>query len=845
MAHGAPPTERIPCYCALCVSRCGSIAVVEGGRFIALEPDPTHPTGQALCAKGRAAPELVYHPDRLLHPLKRTRPKGDPDPGWQRISWNEALDLTAARLRQLAEESGPESVAFALASPSTSASADSMNWVERLVRAFGSPNFCVSMELCGWGRYLATVYTYGTSVPGVYMPDIENAGCVLFWGYNPTIARLAHAVSTVDALKRGTRLIVVDPRRAGLAGKADLWLQVRPGTDGALALGITHTMIERGWFDADFIRGWTNGPLLVRSDDGRLLREADLLATGHENRYIAWNAGTDGPLLYDPARGTYEPIASDPTRPDRWRRTEALASWDGPARSRVRRPADGVDEADSLPTPDVHPALSGAYELETPRGTVVCRPAFDLVADLCRRNSPDRVENICGVPAARIESAARMLWESRPVAYYAWSGVEQQTNATQIARAIAQLYALTGSFDERGGNVRFAGVPTANVADVEPRPRGPLAPAIGFAERPLGPARWHFVTTDDLYRAILEKKPYPVRGLVDFGSNLLLSHADGRRGREALASLDFYVHADLFMNPTAELADVVLPVASAFEREALKAGFEVSAEAQTVVQFRKRVAEPQGESRSDMEIVFELARRLGLGEEFWDGDIDAGYRYELGPSGISLEALRVNPAGIRVPVQTRYRKYAERVEGVPAGFPTRTRKIELYSESLLEHGYPPIPEYEEPLVSPRSRPDLAARFPLILTSTKHTLFCESQHRSLPSLRRLARDPEVELHPAAAAERGIAAGDWVSIETPAGSVRARARLNDALMPDVVCGQHGWWEACPEIGAPGYDAFSDDGANLNLIIGNDAIDPISGSVPHRAYLCEVRSANSSGS
>src|SRR6266542_3386526 len=81
--------ERIPGYCALCISRCGSIAVVQDGRFVALEPDPSHPTGQALCAKGRAAPELVYHQDRLLYPLKRTRPKGDPDPGWQRISWDE------------------------------------------------------------------------------------------------------------------------------------------------------------------------------------------------------------------------------------------------------------------------------------------------------------------------------------------------------------------------------------------------------------------------------------------------------------------------------------------------------------------------------------------------------------------------------------------------------------------------------------------------------------------------------------------------------------------------------------------------------------------------------------
>jgi anaerobic selenocysteine-containing dehydrogenase len=79
---------------------------------------------------------------------------------------------------------------------------------------------------------------------------------------------------------------------------------------------------------------------------------------------------------------------------------------------------------------------------------------------------------------------------------------------------------------------------------------------------------------------------------------------------------------------------------------------------------------------------------------------------------------------------------------------------------------------------------------------------------------------------------------VSIETPEGRIRARARLNDSLEPRVVCGQHGWWQACPEIGAPGYDPFAPDGANFNLVIGNAAIDPISGSVPHRAYLCQIR-------
>src|SRR5262250_2193039 len=135
MVTSESSSQRILGYCALCVSRCGSVAVVENGRFVALEPDPSHPTGQALCAKGRAAPELVYHPDRLLYPLKRTRPKSDMDPGWKRISWDEALDTTALHLRRIADKRGPHAVVFSMASQSTTAIVDSQLWIQRLMHA--------------------------------------------------------------------------------------------------------------------------------------------------------------------------------------------------------------------------------------------------------------------------------------------------------------------------------------------------------------------------------------------------------------------------------------------------------------------------------------------------------------------------------------------------------------------------------------------------------------------------------------------------------------------------------------------------------------------------------------
>src|SRR5215471_3144987 len=136
MAHDTG-TQRIHGYCALCIARCGTVATVRDGRFVRLDPDPSHPTGHAICAKGRAAPELVYHPERLTHPLRRTRPKGDPDPGWERIGWDEALNLTAAAIRRTAEQFGPQAVAFTLSSPSTTAIGDSAGFIRRLANAIG------------------------------------------------------------------------------------------------------------------------------------------------------------------------------------------------------------------------------------------------------------------------------------------------------------------------------------------------------------------------------------------------------------------------------------------------------------------------------------------------------------------------------------------------------------------------------------------------------------------------------------------------------------------------------------------------------------------------------------
>jgi anaerobic selenocysteine-containing dehydrogenase len=466
---------------------------------------------------------------------------------------------------------------------------------------------------------------------------------------------------------------------------------------------------------------------------------------------------------------------------------------------------------------------------------------FERLAAIAARYAPNVVAEITGAPAEKIVAAARLLAAHRPVSHYFHNGLVQHTNATQASRAIEILYALLGDFDRPGGNVPG---PAPRVNDVSARTALADAMAsrrIGREERPIGPAVTPgTVTAYDLYRAILHGEPYPVRAVLSFGANALLANGDTLQGRAALERLEFFAQVELVHTPTSRFADVLLPAADWMECSALKVGHRYPIEAMAHLQFRHAVVPPLHGRRSDMEIVFDLAVRLGLGDAFWGGDVEAGYRHLLEPSGLSLEDLRRLPHGTSAPrAPLGHRRFAEvdAATGAPRGFATPTRKVELWSLRYADHGLPPLPEYVEPAWSPVSRPDLAERFPLVLTNAKRPQYMHSQHRGLPTLRKAAPNPTAEIHPETAARFGVATGEWIVVETPSGRVRVQANVTDAVMPGVVCCSHGWWEACVELGLPGFDPFSEAGANQNLLVLNDHRDPVSGGTPHRSTLCRI--------
>ena len=790
-------TGKVRGYCAICASWCPTIAHVRDGVFIRVSPDKQHPLACDLCPKGFASPELVYSKQRLQYPMRRTKPKGDYDQGWQRISWDEALDTIAAKLNEVKEKYGPEAVAFTRAGPGGSPMAELAPWVVRLAHAFGSPNNIGTTNICQWHRDNCSAYTYARpgGMRAAGRAEFERAACILIWGNNTHATRPSLVPFIKKGLEQGAKLIVVDPREIEIAAMSDLWLQIRPGTDGALALSMINVVVEESLYDYNFVRDWTTAPFLVKSATGKFLTANELPDKGDPTSYVIVDSESEQLKAYVP--GT--------------------------------KPAG-------------EPVVDGIYTLRTPSGDEVeCKTVFRLLREAVSGYRPHAVGTLTGIPEGKIRDAARMFATIKPACWYSWNGIEQTTNASQTNRAICILYALTGNYDVPGGNVIPPGIPMNLTNGFEFLTPEVDEKRLGFKEHPLGPSgRRTGMTTPgyEVYQAILTGKPYPVKALLGFGGNLITSNIPGLIGKEAISQLDFHAQAELFMTPTAELADVVLPAASCWESWHIGTNMDSLAE-KAFIQMRPAVVPPQYESWPDMKIIFKLASRLGLGDKFWDGDIEAAFDYQFAPLNITVEQIRRSPAGIAVNLSMEYQKYRKKDEaGRFVGFPTPSRRVEIYSSIFKEHGYEPLPNWKEPFILKRA--DVAEKYPLILISSKVIEYCHSQHRALPSLRQKVPIPFLEINVQKASELGFEEGDWVLVETPYGSITVQAKLTEGIPYDVVCTQNGWWQSCPELNLPGYDPYSSKGANVNLLYSTDNIDPLSGCLLIKGHPCNVRRA-----
>jgi anaerobic selenocysteine-containing dehydrogenase len=695
-------TTIVKSSCFNCNHGCDTLVHVKDGRVIKVEGDPSSPTTRGvLCAKGLASKYLIYSPERLLHPIKRIGKRGAGK--WEKISWEEALDTIADRLKETENAYGKDSVLLA-----TGTARGWVQYFERFANAYHHQLVGPGYAQCLWPRFTSQ-FLLGIA-PALECPDIflhpEKTKCMLVWGMNPPNTSPIKASWMMDAKAMGAKLIVVDPIFSEIATKADLWLQDRPGTDAALALGILHVIINEGMYDNDFVDKWCTG--------------------------------------------------------------------------------------------------------------------FNELKERVKSYPPEKASEITWIPKEKIIEAARMYGSAKPASMFQCIATEQVADTISSCMSLGILAAITGNIDVPGGNILPMPRPfNPNISLKHLLTKEDHENRLGSKEFPLlaGSDGWspnaHAPT---VWNAILTGKPYPIKALYCQGSNPALSYGNSNKVMKALKKLDFIAVADFFMTPTAEIADIVLPVATWMERSSVQTFFQVSYNDIHLQQKAVDVAE----CRSDYRIINDLAGRLGLVDKMFK-DEEAICDVILEPSGMSFEDFKKSG---RYSVPYTYKKYEKTGFKNPMAPGLHlSDKVELYSKKLEELGLDPLPKHKEPTESPINSPDIAKDYPLILTTgRKEAIFRHTELRNIPILREIIPDFLVFINPVTAGKLSISQGDPVIVESLRGSITGKAYLTEGIDPRVLLAPSQW---------PGKN-------NSNILAHDDDSAPGIGSAQLRCQLCRVRRA-----
>ena len=628
---------------------CALLVRVEGNRIVKVKGDPEGFLNKGyVCMKGLASPEKLIHPNRLRHPLRRAGERGAGK--WKRISWEEALGEIADKFSAIKEEYGARAVAFGVGMPK---GLEHFVLI-RLANIFGSPNVVASQDVCHAPREITGVHTCG------FYPVADfhhKSNLAVLWGSNITSTNEEGEICSLllHQVSEGTKLMIIDPRRIPLADRAEHWLQLRPGTDHALALGFLNVIIEESLYDREFVEKSTYG--------------------------------------------------------------------------------------------------------------------FQDLVDHVKEYTPEKVSEITWVSPDSIRQGARVYAKSKPAVIQWGNPIEHNIHTFDITRALICLMAICGNLDVPGGNVHAKDPKIMKLgqfvrADLIPEKRKEMISAYhGVIPR--------FMTVPPAYfrRAVLEEDPYPVKGLYAMCANPMMSYAESGLTYETFKKLEFVAVADIFMTPTAAMADIVLPAATQFEMDdighyGLGHGYILA---------RPKVIDPPEECWPDMKIMNELGKRISP-PEYWYDDYHRFLEDVLGPSGLTY-AQFVEKGYLKGP--ERFRLYEEK------GFRTPTGKVELRLSSAEKYGLPPLPCFEG------LPEDDNPKYPLVLTSSKSRYYLHSSYRWLDRLREKRPDAKVEIHPDTAGQYGIAEGDTVLIETRFGEIRQVAHLTASVHPKVIHASYGWW------------------------------------------------------
>ncbi len=671
---------------------CSILVGVKDNHIVKIKGDPEGFLNKGyVCVKGSVAHKRLTHPDRLTHPLKRIGDRGEGR--WKPISWDEAIQEICENFNRIRDTYGAKGVAFCQGMPKGL----ELFVLTRVANTFGSPNVVGPQDVCHAPREISGLHTCGFyPIADFHHPSKT----IVLWGSNITSTNEEGAICSLllKQLKDGTELIVIDPRKTELAQKAKYWLQIRPGSDNALALAFLNVIINEKIYDTEFVKHWTYG--------------------------------------------------------------------------------------------------------------------FENLSDHIQQYSPEKMADVTWISPGLIREAARFYAHSHPAAIQWGNPIEQTTHNFDAARALVCLMAICGNLDIAGGNVKASEPKTTPFgkfvrADLVPSKRKEMIPAYYQTSPKL------MTVPPGLFRkAVLEEFPYAVRAAYMHGTNPLVTYADSPKTFEAFNKLDFMVIADIFMTPSASMADIVLPAATHFEfndigHYGLGHGYILA---------RPKVVDPPGECWPDIKILNELGKAL-TSSEYWYDDYEKLLDEVLKPSGLSYAQF----------VAQGYLKGTEEFHKyLSSGFKTPSGKVELLlsqAEKLKLSalpGFSRLPEKDD------------KDFPLVLTSAKSRFYLHSSYRWLEPLREKSKHPTVQIHPETAEKLGIKDGDAVIIETRKGAITQKAQVTEAIHPKVINASYGWWfpEAQAEI------QFDWKTANFNMLTSMETLGKEFGTPNLKGLSCRIR-------
>ncbi len=812
------------------------------------------------CNKGVQHSQVLYEADRLLHPMRRVGARGEGK--WKRISWDEAITEIATRLYETMLERGPAGNSVHIGSGMLSEARAAS--VKRLGTLLGAVRPYIASSVGDMFPGVSVVYGEGNF--GCTYDFLYGANVALFWGCNPNTSRIPDAHYLWEGKYNGAKVVVVTPELNSTAIHADLWVPVKPGYDGHLALSILHRLVHARLYRAPFVKQFTDLPLLVRTDTRELVRLADV-------------------DLGDPR---FDARSAELFAADEARRHEVFVAYDRRSRKITALPGCEGSTVDTLRLEDIgwriDPALGGTYRVRLKgHGEVEVAPAFTVLVRALDAYAPEKTHALTGVHPSVVDRLARELATSKVAVVTLGFSIGKHFNGMLAQRAVASMTAMLGKLGPFGGlntenewNITgleglsgFGGRYTHRFASgfvSEFMLGGGMAgPDASFRDEEFRRATG---SGKDEYRRQVEALVEQSAG--DAGekkgkpwwkeTETFLLFADARfrrnkaRYREAfLEKARFIAYGDFRMSEFATWADVLLPCTTPYESWDVRTnpGYHRFANLAIPPAGLKRV----GEAKSEWEIATLIAEKM---------QALALARYEQTRDRRSIEIpdathaqagfhamdklveeftlggkLRTDRDAVEYALEhvDQFKPNSPRTMVERGGFLTLNEKAgkssplypdrpyssfenNLYLSQRFETVSGRLTFYvDHPLwiaaganVPSATAPIRTRRFPFLLMTPHARWSIHSTYKTSPILLRLQRGkPYAMLNPKTAAQKGIADGDDVRLFNDLGEAIVMAKVASGVPPDAVVMEHGW-EPFFFRGKKGHNALIGDMLNL---------------------------------